>query len=232
MKKYKRNCPKCNKNIFYNYLGNWQNAERLKSKCKNCADKGNKSGSKNYIQILNRLYKNKVFNNLKIKKIIKDPNASRSLALLQCNCLSRPFYAIFTEVKRGNLKGCKKCKGIRISESKSLPNKQGHKNSTYQQIKRAAKSRNIPFMLTRDFVISLIEKPCYYCGNPHSNKTSKTHNKKDTWPHNGIDRKNPTRGYTINNVVSCCKLCNQSKWTMTENKFYKHIKKIIEFSSR
>ena len=47
---------------------------------------------------------------------------------------------------------------------------------------------------------------------------------------NGLDRKNSDKGYTKDNVVTCCKHCNIAKNTMTEDEFYKWIKKVYEYN--
>ena len=45
--------------------------------------------------------------------------------------------------------------------------------------------------------------------------------------YNGIDRKNNNMGYTYTNSVSCCKLCNQAKNSLSIKEFYDHIQLIL-----
>jgi hypothetical protein len=40
-----------------------------------------------------------------------------------------------------------------------------------------------------------------------------------TFTRNGIDRKDNSKGYTIDNVVSCCFICNKGKWTQSVGEF-------------
>jgi len=62
--------------------------------------------------------------------------------------------------------------------------------------------------LTDNEALSLIKQPCHYCGNQENN---------------GIDRKDNTLGYTIDNSLPCCGRCNISKNDMSYDDFIKHI---------
>ena len=64
--------------------------------------------------------------------------------------------------------------------------------------KTSAKKQKVPFELTEKDWNMLIEGVCKYC------KRSPT-----TWF--GIDREIPSKGYVIDNVVSCCWDCNRDK---------------------
>ena len=70
----------------------------------------------------------------------------------------------------------------------------------FSQIKGEAKKRGIPFDLLREFYESqLWGKPCHYCGC----EIEVT----------GLDRKDNDGDYTPDNVVPCCKKCNNKKRT-------------------
>jgi hypothetical protein len=47
--------------------------------------------------------------------------------------------------------------------------------------------------------------------------------------YNGIDRVDNKKGYTEENCVSCCGLCNRMKMKMGLSDFAKHIQKIHNF---
>lgn len=72
---------------------------------------------------------------------------------------------------------------------------------------------------------SLLNVGCHYCG-------------KEVLSENGycLDRVDSSKGYTLHNVVACCKICNFAKGSMKFDEFiswveraYKHQKKMIEF---
>jgi 5-methylcytosine-specific restriction endonuclease McrA len=70
-------------------------------------------------------------------------------------------------------------------------------------VKRDARHRRagaIEFDLTVDDVLAIrVGRPCGYCGDPIPAKTP------------GIDRMDSSRGYTRDNVIACCALCNDAK---------------------
>lgn len=108
-------------------------------------------------------------------------------------------------------------------------------NSLYQSYKRKAILRKKTFNITKEQFKILINKNCFYCGiypnNIYQIKNSKTGEIRCGTPllYNGIDRVNNFIGYTINNCVSCCKLCNTMKMASTIEDFKKQIKKIYQF---
>lgn len=66
--------------------------------------------------------------------------------------------------------------------------------------KRNAKSRGLSWDLTLLVYASIISKPCSYCDN------SLGHVQKETGA--GLDRLDNSKGYTVDNVISCCGFCN------------------------
>ena len=104
---------------------------------------------------------------------------------------------------------CMNCKiALRIKTQRLNKMKyQYHKQpkARYGVYQRGAERRGIEFKLSiADFQV-FWQKPCYYCGDPI-----------DTI---GIDRLNNDKGYTVDNTVSCCKVCNFMKHTMDELQF-------------
>jgi hypothetical protein len=85
------------------------------------------------------------------------------------------------------------------------------------QYKTNARRRGLEWGLTREDVECLIKRACHYCGKINGNRT-RTRPHPDFW-HNGIDRKDPAKGYFINNVVPCCGTCNLAKQSLTDIEF-------------
>lgn len=95
----------------------------------------------------------------------------------------------------------------------------------------------------RDFVIDYEEfvrlsgRSCYYCGSPPSNthtfkSASKYEQRVAKENYSGLDRVDNSKGYTLDNVVPCCKRCNLSKREMSVDEFsnwiaraYQHMRK-------
>ena len=48
---------------------------------------------------------------------------------------------------------------------------------------------------------------------------------------NGIDRIDSSKGYSLDNCVPCCPLCNRLKSDLDKNMFLEHISKIHNFQN-
>ncbi|AGE58963.1 hypothetical protein PBCVOR070422_071R [Paramecium bursaria Chlorella virus OR0704.2.2] len=86
----------------------------------------------------------------------------------------------------------------------ALAKSQTYSNSSIgkcRDIVSGAKQRQIDVDMTRDDIMKLTDMPCFYCGTETTDKVSR----------NGIDRMNNLIGYTLNNSVSCCWMCNNMK---------------------
>jgi len=79
--------------------------------------------------------------------------------------------------------------------------------------KAHSKRRGIEMNLTLSEFSEIVSKPCTYCGISGIKL--------------GIDRLDNNIGYLKQNSVSCCKVCNFMKKSMTHIDFLNHIKKII-----
>lgn len=101
--------------------------------------------------------------------------------------------------------------------------------SVYRSYKRDAFTRGYSFSLTIEEFKKITKQNCYYCNsspqNCHKN-IAKYYN--GVYTYNGIDRKDNKLGYTAENCVACCNLCNKMKGTKTVNEFIEHCHKIIQ----
>jgi len=134
-----------------------------------------------------------------------------------------------SNLRNGSTQSCGCLRLDRIRQKLTLPNNLAVKNEIYGYYKTSASRRNHCFSLTFEETISIIESPCYYCGELGSNRMSSRKGSKD-YKYNGIDRKNNELGYTINNVVSCCKNCNYAKKSLSLEEFLTLILKIYKHS--
>lgn len=100
----------------------------------------------------------------------------------------------------------------------------------YREYVQKAKLRDIPFELSLDEASSLFTENCYYCGNPPQNK--RTRNLGNTVYYQGLDRVDNSIGYTLNNVVPCCRYCNSFKLDRTEEEFLNHVDQIYLFKDQ
>jgi len=113
-----------------------------------------------------------------------------------------------------------------------LPKGEAAFRDLLRNMKQGAKYRNLKWTLTDEEVRDLIQKPCYYCGklpeNHLNNKDIQNHCRGD-FPSNGLDRIDNSKGYTIDNVVSCCYKCNAMKEKQSISEFRNQITKIYKY---
>ena len=97
-------------------------------------------------------------------------------------------------------------------------------NWLYTNYKWTAKNRKFIFTINKKSFKQLTSANCFYCGAPPSKKTSNRFN--GIYKYNGLDRMDNTKGYTDDNAVSCCWLCNSMKSKLSSQKFIDHCKAI------
>jgi hypothetical protein len=99
-------------------------------------------------------------------------------------------------------------------------------NKVYSQYQCAAARRGREFSLNKDQFRALITQSCHYCANP-PNKTSRAYSAQaGTFSHNGIDRKDNSLGYTVENSLPCCEDCNRAKLERSYEEFKSWIARV------
>jgi len=156
--------------------------------------------------------------------------------LWKCLCECGRFTTVMaSQLKAGRVKSC----GCLRSEQASKRAKRdiaganklsvGEANLTHviRGYKNGAKKRDLEFSLTRKQFKRLTQQKCFYCGaKPHNMCYHKQSN--GEFIYNGIDRIDNTKGYIIDNCVTCCYICNQWKRAYTQQEFLMRIKLIYE----
>lgn len=134
--------------------------------------------------------------------------------------VEKPYYVLVYQ----QLHGCGCLRKEKLSSSKHNRNFDDYKyNSIYCDYKKSAIKRNYVFEFTKEELIELIHKPCFYCNRSNLGRRKIG---KRILELNGIDRVKNEIGYTKANSVPCCKICNHLKGTMTVDEF-KQIVKLI-----
>lgn len=108
-------------------------------------------------------------------------------------------------------------------ESVVVPNETGL-NNVLLSYHGASTSKNREFNLSRETVAKLVFSPCFYCGSKPRNfdRTSGVY-------YSGIDRVDSSCGYTFDNVVPCCIVCNRAKSNRPFKVFLNWISQITEY---
>jgi hypothetical protein len=108
---------------------------------------------------------------------------------------------------------------------------EGSFNAVFNLYLRQAENRGYAFHLDKKTFSELTKSPCTYCGDPPSNKYRVRGGNGD-YIYSGVDRIDPSIGYTKENSVACCGTCNQMKWDMPREVFLRHVEKIMAKSKR
>jgi len=107
---------------------------------------------------------------------------------------------------------------------------------TYMVLKRVSKKHKETLELSLKDWIAKVNENCFYCGlkpyDKHFSYSKKRYSKgieNDNWEiFNGIDRIDSSKGYTLENTVSCCNMCNRMKSDFNQQEFLNHIELIYK----
>lgn len=133
-----------------------------------------------------------------------------------CDCGNTTVAKIY-ELKSGRWASCGCLMREKLSKRAYKGLNVSAKHNIFKQYQSAAKRRGYCFNLPKDYFLKLIESPCHYCGaeNSMSTETKLKLQENDIYYYNGVDRVDNTIGYTVENCVPCCKICNNSKNTLS-----------------
>ncbi len=103
----------------------------------------------------------------------------------------------------------------------------------YRNYIRRSLDKDLELDVSLEEFKTLCTKECYYCGQlpkrvnaVMAQKFMSADGKARQWIEaNGLDRVDNSRGYTKDNVRSCCIRCNKAKLDQTENDFYLWLEK-------
>lgn len=110
--------------------------------------------------------------------------------------------------------------------------------SRFNSYKQGAKKRNLNFNIPYSFFVKLVQGNCFYCGaDPKpwgciENAASLQKDSPNVKPEdyvirfNGVDRINPSKGYSEENCVTCCVYCNRAKSDLSVSEFKEQVKKM------
>jgi hypothetical protein len=139
--------------------------------------------------------------------------------LCQCECGNTKIVRTSSLMQR-NTKSC--------GCLHTLPLKAAAVSDLMKSYKRGADRRSIRFELDEEQFASLILGKCFYCGTELSNLW-KSGNR--TFRYNGVDRRDSKQSYSVENCVSCCRVCNRMKSDMTPEAFLQHVNRVHDFQT-
>ena len=146
-----------------------------------------------------------------------------------CICDCGIFKTVWGKVLRnGNTKSCG------CSKHSHLEKGEAGLNRLFASYKKGALDRDLEFCLSREEFKFLTKQNCHYCNSQPNTYISNAYVKGITtagvehgkYIYNGIDRKDNLTGYSLQNSVSCCKICNRGKSSMGYDDFVAYINQI------
>ena len=152
---------------------------------------------------------------------------NRSRLWWKCTCDCGTEKVLHTgNLRSGNTKSCG-CLSLERKKATRISKHHSDVTAVIAGYKRHATRRGHVWELTRAQVETIIQEPCHYCGMLGSN-TKVTKNSIEPFKYNGIDRKHNESGYTVDNTVACCRVCNRAKLNMGYEDFLNWIKAMAE----
>lgn len=180
-------------------------------------------------RILKRIYKDRVdiiditnqkFGDLTAIKINGRGKYRGAIWLCKCDC-GNECNAYGGQLRSGKRKSCGCRSESRVEETGV--------NNLFSMYKRKSRLRNINFALSRDEFHKLIKGNCAYCGIEPSQLLKRPKSKKPQILYNGIDRIDSSKSYIIDNCVSACRYCNQSKSDLDLEEWKSHLKRMCKW---
>ena len=154
-----------------------------------------------------------------IKRSYPNSKYGRARWLCKCTCGNEKIIAANHLINNGIKScGCLVIENMRNNKYARIEPGLSNMHSRITMYKRSAKIRGYDYNLTEKQFAEITQKPCYYCGAIPNNKHKQKESNGD-YIYNGIDRVDNNKGYTIDNVVPCCKTCNSAKGRLTLQEF-------------
>lgn len=190
--------------------------------CKTCRDDNKIQDLKRDKEHRNELAKINSLNikRKEVKKIWKENNYDK-VALSWMNYRGRQIQKLgIYDYLKNNAYNSKKWRENNELKVKKI--NENTKKSLYHQYQiyiRNANNKNVSFNITFEDYTNIVHTKCYYCGILQDRGF------------NGIDRVDSKLGYMLDNCVSCCKMCNYMKASLSIDVFIKRVEHILSYKN-
>jgi hypothetical protein len=155
----------------------------------------------------------------------------KSLWKCVCDC-GKELIVISGNLTSGNTTncGCERIQRLQfyVDTILRLPEGESAFNCILSKYEYGAKRRGLEFELPKEKFRELCIDNCFYCGTNPGNIEPASGYRNGEFIYNGIDRVDNNKGYTIDNCVTCCKICNLMKHALTQEQFLEHVENIVK----
>ncbi len=163
---------------------------------------------------------------LVLKRIGLKPNTKRHSPLYECRC---DCGSVIDVTSNSLLQGSRVSCGCARNKTSI---KQRGQRKAYTNYRKQAAIRKLSFDISLKKFIELSQQPCAYCGDLRTNSAKfERVIGGGEYKYNGLDRLDSTKGYSIDNVVPCCKICNFAKSTTGHQEFLSWVKKVFNYTN-
>lgn len=152
-----------------------------------------------------------------VKEVGRSSSDNSRLWLFKCDCgreITRVGYQVANDRIRSC--GCLAKENARHAKRSYSAKVDVPARIQYVKYKCACARKRRDFKLSFDQFRELVRQPCEYCGKFRPVSLSRTHRSVLI---SGVDRIDSHKGYSPENCVPCCKLCNTAKSTLTTAEF-------------
>lgn len=158
-----------------------------------------------------------------LKRDIREDKSRNMYWLCKCDCGKEK--AIRSDaLRKGVTKSCG-CKMAGHRYDYTMPYGEAQKRRLFKKYLFAAQYNKREFKITYEEFLQITQKDCYYCGDKPSTIAK---GPRGDYIYNGIDRINNNKGYLLDNIVPCCKICNIIKGRLNSDLFQKQVIKIAK----
>jgi len=145
--------------------------------------------------------------------------------LCKCEC-GKEKITNGNSLRAGYVKSCG-CSFSEFHKCKKFAPGVANMRQVINNYKQRTRKRGIEYNLTEEQFEEITQKDCYYCGAKPNNVFSRSRKGNNgNYIYNGLDRIDNIKGYTIDNIVPCCKQCNTAKNTLTLKEFQDWAKRL------
>ncbi len=166
------------------------------------------------------------FGRLKVVKRVENNKYIERCWLCICECGNETILST-RKLRTNHTKSC----GCYKHDIRFLPEGVASRNAIYSNYKRDSGKQNREFSLSIEEFIEITKRNCHYCGIEPS-EFSLRGNANGSYVGNGIDRKDNSLGYTIENCLPCCRKCNFCKGKLPYDEFMSWIKRVIKHNDK
>jgi len=147
-----------------------------------------------------------------VERIRKGTGVNETFYLCKCDCGNNKKVR-YSNLVSGDTRSCG-CFKKDVLHARKMPDEKIRLHAIGRYYRRNASVAGREWVLSDKDVERLVSSPCFYCGFSSGLI--------------GLDRVDSNKGYILDNVVPCCKICNLAKNDMSTTAFADWIHRVHE----